>query len=216
MMSHSQDMPALMLRRTTSHAMRRHASQTHRQHIGANQWLTLALMCLIAAWAAIGGLAARDSYDVAIDNQYSDRLTPDGMLDAIGKTRASGTVPVVIFWGDGCEHCAAEMQALRQLAEERPGEFMLLGMETWQDDGNATVRNEVERELGLETGKVPLLIVGSRVFQGYDENNPNDADIADAIADAYGDTDRAQLTTQLLGDALSNVGTPDGGSNVGD
>lgn len=173
-------------------------------------------MCLIAAWAAIGGLAVHDAYDAAIDYQYSDRLTPDEVLDAIDKTRASGTVPVVIFWGNGCEHCAAEMQALRQLAEARPGEFMLLGMETWQDDSNATVRDEVERELGLETGKVPLLIVGSRVFQGYDEDNPNDADIADAIADAYGDTDRAQLATQLLDDAVSNVGTSEGGSNAGD
>ena len=196
--------------------MRRHTSQTHRQHIGANQWLTLTLACLIAAWMAIGGLTARDAYDAAVGNQYSDRLTPDGVLDAIGKTRASGTVPVVIFWGDGCEHCAAEMQALRQLAEARPGEFMLLGMETWQDDSNATVRDEVERELGLETGKVPLLIVGSRVFQGYDEDNPNDADIADAIADAYGNTDRAQLITQLLGDAIYNAGTSDSGSDTGD
>ena len=208
MMSHSQDMPLSTLRRTTSHAMRRHTSQTHCQHIGANQWLTLTLACLFAAWMAIGGLTARDAYDATVSNQYSDRLTPDGVLDVIGKTRASGTVPVVIFWGDG----AAEMQALRQLAEERPGEFMLLGMETWQDDSNATVRDEVERELGLETGKVPLLIVGSRVFQGYDEDNPNDADIADAIADAYGDTDRVQLATQLLGDAISNVGMSDGGS----
>jgi len=216
MMSHSQDMPLLTLRRTTSPSMRRHASQTHCRRIGVHQWLTLALACLIAAWVAIGGLIARDAYDTAIGYQYSDRLTPDGVLDAIDETRASGTVPVVIFWGDGCKHCAAEMQALRQLAEERPGEFMLLGMETWQDDSNATVRDEVERELGLETGKVPLLIVGSRVFQGYDEDNPNDADIADAIADAYGNTDRAQLATQLLGDAISNVGMSDGGSDAGD
>lgn len=209
-------MPLSMLRRTTSPSMRRHASQTHCRRIGVHQWLTLALICLIAAWAAIGGLAVHDAYDAAIDYQYSDRLTPDEVLDAISKTSASGTVPVVIFWGNGCEHCAAEMQSLRKLAEERPGEFMLLGMETWQDDDNATVRDEVERELGLETGKVPLLIVGSRVFQGYDEDNPNDADIADAIDDAYGDADRARLAMQLLGDAIANVGTPDSGNDTGD
>ena len=187
------------MRRTTSPATRRHASQTHRSRIGDSQLLTLALACLIAAWVAIGGLTAYDAHDAAVGDQYSDRLTPDGVLDAIGKTRASGTVPVVIFWGDGCKHCAAEMQTLRKLAKERPGEFMLLGMETWQDDGNATVRDDVERALGLKTGKVPLLIVGGSVFQGYDEDNPNDADIANAIADAYGSTDRARLAMRLLG-----------------
>ena len=192
-------MTSLTLRRTTSPATRRHASQTHRSRIGDSQLLTLALACLIAAWVAIGGLTAYDAHDAAVSNQYSDRLAPDGVLDAIGKTRASGTVPVVIFWGDGCKHCAAEMQTLRKLAKERPGKFMLLGMETWQDDGNATVRDDVERELGLKTGKVPLLIVGGSVFQGYDEDNPNDADIANAIADAYGSADRARLAMRLLG-----------------
>lgn len=207
----------MTLRRTTSRpAMRRHASQTHCRRIGVHQWLTLALACLIAAWVAIGGLIARDAYDTAIGYQYSDRLTPDGVLDAIDKTSASGTVPVVIFWGDGCEHCAAEVKALRQLAEERPGELMLLGMETWHDDGNAAARDEVERALGLETEKVPLLIVGSRVFQGYDEDNPNDADIADAIDAAYGDADRARLATQLLGDAITKVGASDSGNGTGD
>lgn len=203
-------------RRTTSPATRRHASQTHRPHIGGSQWLTLALACLIAAWVAIGGIAARNAYDAAVGSQYSDRLTPDGVLDAIKVTRASGTVPVVIFWGDGCKHCAAEMQALRQLAEEHPGEFMLLGMETWKDDGNAAARDDVERALGLDVGKVPLLIVGGRVFQGYDEDSPNDDDIADAIDDAYGDTDRAQLATQLLGNVIANVRASDDGNDASD
>jgi thiol-disulfide isomerase/thioredoxin len=192
-------MTSLRRIRTTSRTTRPYASQSHRSRIGGTQWLTLALACIVAAWVAIGGLTAYDAHDAAVSNQYSDRLAPDGVLDAIGKTRASGTVPVVIFWGDGCEHCAAEMQTLRKLAKERPSEFMLLGMETWQDDGNAAVRDEVERELGLETGKVPLLIVGSRVFQGYNEDNPNDADIADAIADAYGSADRVRLAMRLLG-----------------
>lgn len=211
----SQDMPSLTQRRTTSHATRSHASQSHRPRIGGSQWLTLAIACLIVIWVAIGGIAARNAYDAVIGSQYSDRLTPDGVLDAIEATRASGTVPVVIFWGDGCKHCAAEMQALRKLTEARPGEFMLLGMETWQDDGNAETRDEVERALGLDTGKVPLLIVGGRVFQGYDEDSPNDADIAGAIDDAYGNADRARLVTQLLGDAIANVGASDNGSDAG-
>lgn len=166
---------------------------------------------------AIGGTTARAAHHAVIGNQYSDRLTPDGVLDAIEATRASGAVPVVIFWGDGCKHCAAEMRALRQLSEEHPGKLMLLGMETWHDDGNAAARDEVERALGLETGKVPLLIVGGRVFQGYDEDDPNDEDIADAIDDAYGDADRARLATQLLGDAIANNGSAsDDGSDAGD
>lgn len=164
---------------------------------------------------AISWTAARDAHDAVIGSQYSDRLTPDGVLDTIDATRASGAVPVVIFWGDGCKHCVAEMQALRKLSEEHPGALMLLGMETWHDDGNATVRDEIERELGLDTGKVPLLIVGGRVFQGYDVDSPNDADIADAIDEAYGDTDRAQLATQLLGDAIANVSASDDGSGTG-
>lgn len=187
------------MRRTTSPVTQRHASQSHRTHICGTQWLTLALACIVAAWVAIGGLAAYDAHDAAVGDQYSDRLTPDGVLDAIDKTRASGTVPVVIFWGDGCKHCAAEMQTLRKLAKERPGEFMLLGMETWQDDGNAATRDAIERELGLDAGKVPLLIVGDRVFQGYDEDDPNDADIVEAIAEAYGNPDRTRLAMRLLG-----------------
>ena len=177
--------------------------QPHRERIGGARWLTLAAVTALSAWLAVSGLDAYAAWQVASASRYDDGMTPGRALEAADGMDASGTVPVFLFWGDGCRHCAAEMSMLRELSEERPGEFAVLGIETWNDDGNAAARDAIERELGIDDDTVPLLIVGDRVFQGYDEDDPNDADIAAAIDEAYGSGERSARGMRLLGDAIA-------------
>lgn len=102
-------------------------------------------------------------------------------------------VNVYLFWGDGCKHCKALMGVLDDIATRHPCVFRIYGLETWHDDDNENLAETYSNNLGLADSKVPLLIIGDKVFQGYDSGTDVDSQIEEAIMSEYGKIVRDDL-----------------------
>lgn len=79
-----------------------------------------------------------------------------------------------LFWGDGCPHCAAEKEFLRDLEQEFP-ELVIEQYEVWYDLEARQRFIDTMLALGEEARSVPTTIFGGHLWIGF-----NDA-IADEI-----------------------------------
>ncbi len=77
--------------------------------------------------------------------------------------------PLVLFWGNGCPHCAREREFLQELSAEFP-ELPILQYEVWYDDANRSRFVESMAALGREPRAVPTTIYGEHVWEGYDDS----------------------------------------------
>jgi hypothetical protein len=81
---------------------------------------------------------------------------------------AAASVDVYLFWRVGCPHCEREIEFLDALAAAS-AEVRLHKLEVSGSRENAALMVEAARRLGVEAGSVPLTVVGSRAWVGYDE-----------------------------------------------
>lgn len=166
-------------------------------HSISYQTLSMLIVICIALTAIIlSGIShvAAGTQQSIIQNQYEVyEQASDSISNQAGNKRASGILTIYLFWGDGCQHCKALMEFLQQYQQEHPGMIHVIGFETWQDEDNAAVRDRIEHDYDIHTDEVPLLIIGNHIFQGYDEDNPDDDEIAKAIQDEYAQYNRANI-----------------------
>lgn len=80
---------------------------------------------------------------------------------------ASDDLTIVVFWGDGCPHCAAEHAFLEELTAEFPG-VAVEDYEVWYHPENLTRFEETAREYGVEPMGVPMTFFGEHVWIGFD------------------------------------------------
>jgi glutaredoxin len=78
---------------------------------------------------------------------------------------AAAKVPVYLFWGDGCPHCAKEKPFLEAMAKRLPIELRLY--EVWHDDANLQKMEDMAAAMGFEANGVPVTIIGNRHWVGY-------------------------------------------------
>ena len=78
------------------------------------------------------------------------------------------TADLVLFYGEGCPHCAEEKEFLADLADRRQ-DLTFAYYEVWFDEGNRTLLADYERELGFTAQGVPVTIVGDRVWVGFSD-----------------------------------------------
>src|SRR5690606_22220193 len=79
--------------------------------------------------------------------------TPTG-APVVAQPDEWGETDLILFWGDGCPHCEAEMQWLEQAVIAYP-ELTVHQYEVWYDEANRTLLSEVAAELGFEPSGVP-------------------------------------------------------------
>jgi thiol-disulfide isomerase/thioredoxin len=77
-------------------------------------------------------------------------------------------VELVLFWGDGCPHCAAEKEWLAE-AEERYPHLDVVQYEVWYDEGNRELFERTARDLGFEVSGVPTTVIGQRHWVGWSD-----------------------------------------------
>ena len=85
---------------------------------------------------------------------------------------ADGTdepMELVLFWGDGCPHCAAEKEWLETLEDDYP-ELTVTQYEVWYDEGNQELFVETAERMGFEPSGVPTTIVGEQVWVGFSDS----------------------------------------------
>ncbi len=77
-------------------------------------------------------------------------------------------VELVLFYGDGCPHCHAEIDFLRGLQERWP-DLQIVAYEVWGDEANRAWFREVAAAHGVEARAVPGTFVGGRAWIGFND-----------------------------------------------
>ncbi|MDP2774206.1 MAG: hypothetical protein Q8O61_11700 [Nocardioides sp.] len=108
-----------------------------------------------------------------------------GLAGTSGASAADSAdeVELILFWGDGCPHCAAEKEWLAYAELEYP-QLTVVQYEVWYDDQNRELLEETAAEMGFEPSGVPVTIVGDQHWIGW--SDPIRDEIAAVIGSASG------------------------------
>ena len=111
------------------------------------------------------GPAPNDSEDVA------RRLLLVLILLFIALPAAAAEEPVelILFYGQGCPHCANEIEFLGTLSEDFP-ELEIRAYEVYNDQANRAHFAETMTALGQEPSGVPTTVIQDRVWVGFDDS----------------------------------------------
>jgi len=94
-------------------------------------------------------------------------------------------VELVLFWGDGCPHCASEKEWLEGVLDEYPG-LTVTDYEVWYDEANRQRFVEAGERLGFEPSGVPTTIIGDRVWVGFSEQTAEEIETSIEVLGAGG------------------------------
>ncbi len=101
--------------------------------------------------------------------------SPHGLLD----TSTNKTV-LMLFWGDGCPHCAKEIPFLKKMAAKYP-QLEIRSAEVWGDQANSNLYTQLAKAYGQPVKGVPGTFIGDQLIVGYDTDADTGAQIETAI-----------------------------------
>ena len=81
---------------------------------------------------------------------------------------ADEPVVLVLFYGEGCPHCAAERRFLADLHDRQPL-LEVQAHEVWYDEGGRALFFQMAAEHGIEPQAVPTTFLGDQVWVGFDD-----------------------------------------------
>lgn len=114
-----------------------------------------------------------------------DTLEEDGISISIEDYQETDDqVVMYLFWGNGCEHCQAELEFLNSILDEYKDKIKLRSYETWYNTSNAELEEKILNFFELTDKGVPFLIIGESTFIGYDEETTGEK-IKTAIDELY-------------------------------
>jgi thiol-disulfide isomerase/thioredoxin len=85
-----------------------------------------------------------------------------------GTQPAADDVKLLLFWGDGCPHCADEKVFLEGLQDRHPL-LVIEQYEVWSSPENRARLQDIAKEMGFEPQYVPVTIVGDQYWVGFSE-----------------------------------------------
>ncbi len=81
------------------------------------------------------------------------------LLVGINQVSAAEKTVIYFFWGDGCPHCAVEKPFLEKMEEKYP-DLEVKSFETWNNQENAELFQEVAEAYGIHARGVPTTFIG--------------------------------------------------------
>ena len=75
-------------------------------------------------------------------------------------------VTLYFFHGDGCPHCAAEEEFLKNNKEELKN-VKIVKYEVWKDEDNRKLLKEIGKKFDMEVSSVPFNVIGNTIIKGY-------------------------------------------------
>jgi thiol-disulfide isomerase/thioredoxin len=102
-------------------------------------------------------------------------LTVPGWAQPAADTQTR--VPVYVFWGDGCPHCAAQKPFLAELAARYP-QAEIRSFEVWYQVPNRVLFQRMAARAGFEAGGVPATFIGDRIWVGFQESMKREMEMA--------------------------------------
>jgi thiol-disulfide isomerase/thioredoxin len=82
-------------------------------------------------------------------------------------------VVIYFFWGDGCPHCEAQKPYLEQFQNKYP-EVEIKAFETWKNNENKQVFQQVADAYGIQIQGVPTTFIGERHWVGFSTTMASD------------------------------------------
>ena len=79
-------------------------------------------------------------------------------------------VKVYFFRGEGCSHCAEAEAWFKSIEKKYGDKFEVVGYETWNNEDNAALMQQVAEYKGEEVEGVPYILVGYSAWNGFDES----------------------------------------------
>ena len=80
--------------------------------------------------------------------------------------KAENKVTLYLFHGDGCPHCAEEIEYLNSI-ESKYENLEIVKYEVWYNDENASLLQDVYSAYGITRNGVPTTVIGNTIIQGY-------------------------------------------------
>ena len=133
-------------------------------------------------------------------------------------------VNLYVFYGSGCSHCADLHTYLSELATDKEYNYMfeVVDYEVWSDKTNATLMQNVAKELNTTASGVPFYVVGDYYSSGFPNISSTDEavqatvkevtdELKAAIKKAYTESNKENGSYK---DIVASVGT--GNSSVKD
>ena len=78
-------------------------------------------------------------------------------------------VTLYLFHGDGCPHCAEEIEFLDSIYDDYD-ELKVVKYEVWYNEKNATLLKDVEEALDAKRDVIPITVIGDTVITGFGSN----------------------------------------------
>lgn len=82
-------------------------------------------------------------------------------------------INLYLFHGDGCPHCADEIEFLNSISEEYSNNLNIVKYEVWHNDENAKLLDKVWDAFSINRRGVPTTVIGNTIFTGYGPNSGN-------------------------------------------
>ena len=87
---------------------------------------------------------------------------------------AKEEVKVYLFRGEGCPHCEEAEQWFQSIEEEYGSFFNIVDYETWYNEENANLMQQVAKARGETAEGVPYIIIGDMSWNGFDSSYEED------------------------------------------
>lgn len=79
-------------------------------------------------------------------------------------------VKVYLFRGEGCPHCEEAIEWFNSIEKEYGSKFQLISYETWYNEDNQKLLDQVGKTLKQEISGVPFIIIGQQNWSGFSSN----------------------------------------------
>ena len=92
-------------------------------------------------------------------------------------TRNSTEKTLYFFWGEGCPHCEAAKPFLAELQRKYP-KVIISTHEVYNNQKNLDYLRDMAKLQGVEPKGVPIFFFGKMYFEGFNENNAKEIEVA--------------------------------------
>ena len=83
--------------------------------------------------------------------------------------KAENKVTLYLFHGDGCPHCASEIEFLDSIKNKYKN-LEIVKYEVWYNEENSEFLKNVKSSFGVDNSYVPTTIIGDTLFTGYSDS----------------------------------------------
>ena len=81
-------------------------------------------------------------------------------------------VTLYLFHGDGCPHCAAEIEYLNNIARKYDN-LEIVKYEVWYNEENSEFLTQVKESFGVNNPYVPTTVIGNTLITGFSDSTGN-------------------------------------------